>query len=177
VSPESLAGDDPREAARLAEERRLKRRRQVRWAISLAGFLLLAAVYVFLPRGADRVYLKFPDKCPVDLPCIRSTFARPHRIWPPLILYTDPAGVRRRIARALRLMPRLSLRFVSADKKLIQLVRRSPGLGLAHDLVLRLVPRGDQTGLEFFAAARVGWMGGRELNLAMKQLRTALTVP
>ncbi len=177
MNPDPVATEDTREAARLAEERRLKRRRQVRWAISLAVFLLLAAVYVFLPRGTDRVFREFPDKCPADLPCIRSTFKNPHPVWPPLILYTDPAGVRRRIARALRQVPRLSLRFVSADKKLIQLVRRSPGLGLAHDLVIRLIPRGDKTGLEFFAAARVGWMGRRELDLAMKQLRTALTVP
>jgi hypothetical protein len=169
--------EDLRQAARLAEERRLKRHRRIRWVISLAVFLLLITVYGVLPRGADRVYEKFPDRCPADLPCVRSTFLKPHPVWPPLVLYTDGSGVRRRIARALNRVPRLSLRFVSADKKLIQLVRRSPGLGLAHDLVIRLVPRGDKTGLEFFAAARVGWMGDRELREAMKQLRTALTVP
>jgi hypothetical protein len=177
VGPDPATTDDPREAARLAEERRLKRRKQVRWAVSLAVFLLLLVVYVILPRGTDRIYEKFPDRCPAGPPCIRSTFKNPDPVWPPLILYTSPAGARKRIARALDRVPRLSLRFVSPNKRLIQIVRRSPGLGLGHDLVIRLVPRDKKTGLEFFAAARVGWMGGRELAEMMKQVRTALTAP
>ncbi|MBU0515417.1 MAG: DUF1499 domain-containing protein [Proteobacteria bacterium] len=169
-SPPSTA-----EERRLAEQIRRRRRARFRWFAALGVFLLMMVVYVYLPRGVEQIYRRFPAQCPAGPPCIRSTFQKPHPDWPPLILYTKLDQARARVRRAARDMPRTRLLHVARDGRLWQLVYAGPALQLEHDLVIRLTPRGEQTGVEFFARARVGWAGRMELLKAMKRLRTGLT--
>jgi len=163
------------EERRLAERIRQRRRARLRWFTALGLFLLMMVVYVYLPRGVERIYKRFPAGCPAGPPCLRSTVKKPHPDWPPLILYKKLDQAQARVRRAAREIPRTRLLHVSPDGRLWQLVCAGPALALEHDLVIRLTPRGEQTGVEFFARARVGWAGRRELLEAMKRLRTALT--
>lgn len=163
------------EERRLAERIRRRRRARLRWFAALGLFLLMMVVYVYLPRGVERIYQRFPDRCPAGPPCIRSTFQEPLPDWPPLFLYKNLHQAKAAVRRAAREMPRTRLLRVAPDGRLWQLVYASPALALEHDLVIRLTPRGERTGVEFFARARVGWFGRRELLAAMKRLRTALT--